>query len=101
MFNQQKRKRKNLPMKSKPTIPEYTNDALLYILRGDVQARSAKQRLESDKNKVLAFKPMRRHAPNKGCTLATLHVYPKAKHKSYVKPIDKFCHRGYNLNIIV
>lgn len=31
----------------------------LYLLRGDVQVRCAKPRLENDKKQVLSFKPIR------------------------------------------
>jgi len=71
----------------------YTNGALLYIPCGYVRVRSARLRFENGKNRILQFKPMRGNATYKCFTLATFHVYPKPKQKSYVKPIDKFCQR--------
>ncbi len=86
---------------AKSTIPEYTNGALLYIPKWMYECVLRSKGLKAMKTKFWRSSQCVAMLRTRAATLATLHVYPKAKHKIYVKPIDKFCHRVYNLNIIV
>ncbi len=58
---------KNTPMKTKPTSPEYTNGALLYIPEGYVRCVLRSKGLKTVKISFTVFKPMRAYATYKGC----------------------------------